>query len=87
MNLQPTPKDAARLIQTVLAELGWDADASDITARVRRLNVGLPKEDEFSVVCAWLGKCWLLHKLDQHQLPISSREKFQVPDLLAFFAT
>ena len=47
-----TPPDAERLIQSVLAELGWDADASTVAARVRRLNVGLPREDEFSVVCA-----------------------------------
>ena len=82
-----TPEDAARLIESVLAEVGWDADASTVAARVRRLNVGLPCEDEFSVVCGWLGKCPLLHKLDKHQLPISSRKEFQVPDLLAFFAT
>jgi Holliday junction resolvase len=82
-----TPPDAERLIQSVLAELGWDADASTVAARVRRLNVGLPREDEFSVVCAWLGRCLLLHKLDQNQLPRSSRNEFQVPDLLAFFST
>jgi Holliday junction resolvase len=82
-----TPPDAERLIQSALAELGWDVNAPTIAAKVRRLNVGLPREDEFSVVCAWLGKCLLLHKLDQHQLPISSRKEFQVPDLLAFFAT
>ena len=79
-----TPQDGERLIQSVLAELGWDADASTVGTRVRRLNVGLPREDEFSVVCGWLGNCLLLHKLDQHQLPISSRTEFQVPDLLAF---
>lgn len=82
-----TPPDAARLIQDVLAELGWAADASAVAGRVRRLDIGLPVEDEFSVICAWLGKCQLLHKLDQQQVPVASREEFQVPDLLAKFST
>lgn len=81
------PVDGARLIQDVLAELNWDADASAIAERVRRLDIGLPLEDEFSVVCAWLGKCELIHKLDQQQVPITSMQKYQVPDLLARFTT
>jgi Holliday junction resolvase len=44
-------------------------------------------EDEFAVVCAWLGKCQLLHKLDQQQVPVASKDVFQVPDLLAKFST
>jgi hypothetical protein len=44
----------------------------------------LPCKDEFAAVCGWLGKCRLLHKLDQQQIPLSSRDEFQVPDLLAF---
>ncbi|MBI1209210.1 MAG: restriction endonuclease [Azospirillum sp.] len=82
-----TPEDAHRLIHSVVAELGWSVDSSVVTDKVRRLDVGLPCEDEFSVVCGWLGKCRLLHKLDQQQIPISSREEFQVPDLLALFSS
>jgi Holliday junction resolvase len=81
------PPDLPRLIQDVLAELGYDADASAVADQVRRLDIGLPAEDEFSVLCAWLGKCRLLHKLDQHQVPIASKQEFQVPDLLAKFST
>jgi Holliday junction resolvase len=81
------PDDAARLIQEVLSDLGWAADPADVARSVRRLDIGLPAEDEFSVVCAWLGKCELLHKLDQQQVPVASRAKFQVPDLLARFKT
>lgn len=81
------PPDLPRLIQDVLAELGYEADAEAVAERVRRLDIGLPVEDEFSVVCAWLGKCQLLHKLDQHQVPIASKQEFQVPDLLAKFST
>lgn len=83
----PAPPDLPRLIQEVLAELGHEADAAAVAERVRRLDIGLPVEDEFSVMCAWLGKCRLLHKLDQHQVPIASKQEFQVPDLLARFST
>ncbi|MEA9578700.1 hypothetical protein VC218_07160 [Xanthomonas nasturtii] len=94
MEIEPETKktleatsDLPRLIQDVLAELGIDADPAVVAERVRRLDIGLPVEDEFSVVCAWLGKCQLLHKLDQHQMPIASKQEFQVPDLLAKFST
>lgn len=81
------PDDMQRLIQDVLSNLGWPADAAVVAEGVRRLNIGLPAEDEFSVVCAWLGKCQLLHKLDQQQIPVVSKQHFQVPDLLAKFST
>lgn len=84
---EAAPPDLPRLIQDVLAELGYNVDAAAVAEQVRRLDIGLPVEDEFSVVCAWLGKCQLLHKLDQHQVPIASKQEFQVPDLLAKFST
>ena len=87
MTKKAIPLDLPRLIQDVMAELGYDADVAAVAERVRRLDIGLPAEDEFSVVCAWLGKCQLLHKLDQHQVPIASKQEFQVPDLLAKFST
>lgn len=80
-----TPPDVERLIQDVLADLGFDADAGEVARRVRKLNYGLPAEDEFAVICAWLGRTLLLHKLDQHQVPARSRSDFQVPDILAIF--
>ncbi|MGC9659203.1 UNVERIFIED_CONTAM: hypothetical protein KWE07_08590 [Acinetobacter pittii] len=81
------PHDLPRLIQEVLAQLGYDLDSDTVAEHVRRLDIGLPVEDEFSVVCAWLGKCQLLHKLDQQQVPVTSKQRFQVPDLLAKFST
>ena len=86
-NRDQVPPDAARLIQDVIAQLGWPINAEIVAEQVRRLDIGLPLEDEFSVICAWLGKCQLLHKLDQQQVPIKSKEEFQVPDLLAKFST
>lgn len=79
------PPDLHRLIYEVLAGLGEQGDAAAIAKAVRRLDHGLPAEDEFSVVCAWLGRCELIHKLDQQQTPPASRDRFQVPDLLAKF--
>ena len=77
--------DLERLIQEVLTELGSDADPKSVAERVRRLDLGLPAEDEFTAVCSWLGRAQLLHKLDQHQAPVRSREVYQIPDLLAQF--
>jgi Holliday junction resolvase len=68
-----------------LTQLGWQADPTGLVRRLARLNMGLPSEDEFSVVCTWLGRCKLIHKLDQRQGPVSSRIDYQVPDLLAIF--
>lgn len=79
------PDDLDRLIQDALAELGIDADPTRIAHKVKLLNLGLPAEDQFQVICAWLGKCELIHKLDQVQVPLSSRQTYQVPDLLAHF--
>lgn len=46
------PSDLPRLIQDVLAELGYVVDAAVVAEQVRRLDIGLPIEDEFSVLCA-----------------------------------
>lgn len=79
------PEDLDRLIQEALTELGLTADPAALAQKVKLLNLGLPAEDEFSVICAWLGQCRLVHKLDQLQAPPASNKPFQVPDLLAAF--
>lgn len=81
------PVDGPWLFQDALAHLGWDADPKELAEHVRRLDRGIPAEDEFAAVCAWLGNCTLLHKQDQVQVPASSKAHFQVPDLLARFTT
>lgn len=75
----------ARLIHEALVQLGWEGDPQALADRVRRLNVGLPREEEFAVVCTWLGRCSLVHKLEQAQAPVTSRNEYQVPDLFAVF--
>lgn len=73
------------LIAEALQVLGWDADPKEVAPRVERLQRGLPAEDEFSAVIAWLGRCKLVHKLDQLQRPAESKAQWQVPDLLSVF--
>lgn len=80
------PDDLARLFHEALELGNWTGDPEQLAERVRRLDLGLPAEDEFMVLCAWLGKCQLIHKLDQVQLPAASSERYQVPDLLAAFS-
>ena len=75
----------SRLIFEALQRLGPGADAEVVADRVKRLQVGLPAEDEFSVILSWLGRCRLVHKLDQVQSPRESRKHLRVPDLLAVF--
>lgn len=79
------PGEIERLIHEALEQLEWDADPAEIAERVKRLNLGLPIEDEFTVLCGWLGQCNLIHKLGQQQYPKISSDKFQVPDLIAEF--
>jgi hypothetical protein len=54
-------EDVARLIQDILVELGHGADVKAVAARVKALDRGLPAEDEFSVICSWLGQTRLIH--------------------------
>lgn len=75
----------SRIISEALQQLGAGADPSVVADRVRRLQIGLPAEDEFSVLLTWLGQCRLVHKLDQLQSPSASRTRWCVPDLLAVF--
>lgn len=78
--------DRSRVLHEALEQSGWE-NPEEVIQRVKRLDLGLPAEDEFAVICSWLGKCSLVHKLDQQQIPKSSRETYQVPDLLAVFNT
>jgi hypothetical protein len=59
--------------------------AADVATRLEQLRRGLEPEDEFSLILTWLGRCRLVHKLAQEQLPLNSTGVFRVPDLLALF--
>ena len=78
---------STRLIHEAIQQLGWYADPILLAERVKRLDLGLPEEDEFIFILSWLEKCSLVHKLDQGQFPPESKKDLQVPDLLASFET
>ncbi len=75
----------SRLILEALQQIAPGADAQTIAGRVQRLQIGLPAEDEFSVILSWLGRCRLVHEFDQMQAPRESSKQLRVPDLLAVF--
>ncbi len=79
------PSDLPHLLHEALSQLGWSADPQQLSAKLALLHRGLPNEDAFAVVCTWLGRCKIIHKLDQSQLPSCSTEQYQVPDLIACF--
>lgn len=76
---------SARLIYEAIQQLGWATDSDSLINRVKRLDLGIPAEDEISFILSWLGKCSIIHKLDQKQYPPKSKDKYQVPDLLVSF--
>lgn len=77
-------EDRARVLFEAAERLAW-SDPKSIADLGQRLARGLPAEDEFSVLISWLGRCKLVHKLDQLQFPRDSKDSFRVPDLLAVF--
>lgn len=60
---------SARLLHEAIQQMGWSTDPTLLINRVKRLDLGLPAEDEFIFIISWLGKCSLAHKLDQSQFP------------------
>jgi len=77
--------EKAMLLHKAISMLGWAGKPEDIADKVKRLERGLPVEDQFAALCVWMGKCSLIHKLEQEQFPNLSREEYQVPDFLAVF--
>jgi hypothetical protein len=73
-----------RLIFEAAEQLGW-SNPAEVAEFAKRLEVGLPAEDELSVIFHWLGQCRLAHKLDQFPYPPGVWEQYRVPDLLAVF--
>jgi len=75
-----------RTIYEAMQQLGLPIDEPDkLISRLKRLDFGLPAEDEFAAIVNWIGKCELIHKLDQAQVPLESKNYYRVPDFIAFF--
>lgn len=77
--------DEAWLIWDARAELGFSTNPKELIEKINQLKRGLPKEDEFIALSTWMGKCKLIHKLDQKQYPELSKQEYQVPDLFACY--
>jgi Holliday junction resolvase len=75
----------ARLIHEAIQQLGWTTDPESLITWIKRLELGIPAEDEIAFIFSWLGKCSIVHKLDQNQSPPEASETYQVPDLFACF--
>ena len=91
MNNLPASVDASRSdpnllryakeFQSILAEAGVGEIPADLIAsKAQQFMDGLPVEDEFQAFALWSERCVLIHKLDQDQMPSSSRHIYQVPD-------
>lgn len=85
------PMERNRLVESILRALIESfpslesSDPEQLADRFGQLYRNLAPEDEFSLILSWLGRCKLVHKLSQEQLPISSPDFYRVPDLLAVF--
>lgn len=81
----PEFERTARHFAEALAQLGRGASPKELAERVKKLELGLPAEDHFMLLLSWLGRCHLIHRLDQLQLPPREVSSFRVPDILAVF--
>ncbi len=81
------PRDTESLLRQFLEVLGLaKADSpEEVMKRLAHLQRALAPEHEISLILNWLGKCRLVHRLAQEQLPLSSTDTYRVPDLLAVF--
>jgi Holliday junction resolvase len=71
------------LIHRLFAEHGGTLDETALAKRLHRLQLGIPRQDEFAALLYWLARCELAHQLDQ-SYPAGT--EYQVPDLLAIFS-
>src|SRR5262245_35689817 len=60
-------------------------DPAALATALRKIRMGFPVQDEFCLMVSWLGRCRLIHGLNQHQYPPAATEHYRVPDMLAVF--
>jgi Holliday junction resolvase len=66
-------------------QTGWKGSPADLVAAIRKLDHGMPAQDEFCLLVSWLGRCKLIHGLGQQQYPPTSFKNYRVPDFFAVF--
>jgi hypothetical protein len=86
-DLKRRPLDLTALqLYEALQALRFDASQPErLVEALRRIDVGLPAEDEFAATLVWMGRCKFLQQLRQSQSPRSSLKAYRIPDLLAVF--
>lgn len=76
---------AAHLVARVLESVNYNtSDVNAVVKRAQHVEFGLAAEVEFAAIAAWLGRCRIVHRLDQEGfrslgLPTAGK----VPDLFA----
>ena len=83
----PFSRDTESLLRQILEvlDLAETGTPEDVLRRLEHLQRALAPEHEISLILNWLGRCTLVHRLGQEQLPLSSTDAYRVPDLLAVF--
>lgn len=83
----PFSRDTDSTLRQVLEvlDLAEAGEPEKVLSRLEHLQRATAPEHEISLILSWLGKCRLVHRLGQEQLPLSSTDSYRVPDLLAIF--
>lgn len=84
----PFTRDTESLLRQIVEvlDLAETATPEEVLRRLEHLQRALAPELEISLILNWLGRCRLVHRLGQEQLPLNSADTYRVPDLLAVFA-
>ena len=78
--------EAGHVVVRAGEAVNWDlSDPAAFVKRVQSIEYGLSAEIEFAAILSWLGRCSLVHRLDQDYFASHSKEKWCIPDLFAIF--
>ncbi|MEN6333501.1 MAG: hypothetical protein ABFE01_04520 [Phycisphaerales bacterium] len=78
--------DAGHLVARAAEAVNWDvSDVDGFAKRVQSIDYGLSAETEFSAILAWLGRCSLVHRLDQECFSSHRSDNWKIPDLVSIF--
>lgn len=75
--------DAGHVLVKASESVDWKMeDVEAFAKRVQSIEYGLSAETEFAAILSWLGRCVLVHKLDQDGYSSQRDRSLRVPDLL-----
>jgi Holliday junction resolvase len=80
------PNQNAHEILKAIEACGYKLDdVPSFIKQVQHFDYGLAAETEFATLLAWLGRCELVHQLDQRIWSSQKQIKWTIPDLFAVF--